>query len=134
MVTMKPTFSSIVIFVLTLLVVGWAAARSDQTAARVFVESPILRIEFDKQMRSRVIARFEGKEIALGPFTASETVSIDGAEVADFTLTGHKSQNVRETLGAGKQTTLTGTAGTLQKTVTVTMYDRFPQMAFFTVR
>ena len=32
----------------------------------------------------------------------------------------------RDEIGAGKQTTLTGTAGPLQKTVIVTTYDRFP--------
>ncbi len=40
---------------------------------------------------------------------------------------------MRDLLGAGRQT-LTGTAGAVQKTVVVTVYERFPQMAFFEVR
>ncbi len=52
----------------------------------------------------------------------------------DFALSGSKTGNVRDMIGAGNQTTLTGTAGTLQKTVVVTVYDKFPQMAFFKVQ
>jgi alpha-galactosidase len=98
------------------------------------VEGKNIRLEFDRNMHSRVVARFDGKETVLGPFTASESVTVDGAEVSDFVLSGGKQGNVNDALGAGKQTTLTGTAGALQKTVVVTVYDRFPQMALFDVK
>ncbi len=100
----------------------------------VKVEGRNIRLEFDSQTHSRVIARFGGKEIELGPLTASETAVIDGAEVRDFALGGSAQASVRDALGPGVQTTLTGRAGTVEKTVVITIYERFPQMAFFQVR
>jgi hypothetical protein len=104
-----------------------------------------IRIEFDSRMHSRVIARLDGKEIPLGLFSASETVTIDGTTLEDFALGENTKRNMRETLagsirhirdniGAGSQTTLTRNSGTIQKTLMVTVYDNFPQMAFFKVR
>src|SRR5580704_14761264 len=90
---------------------SWTSLRAADQAK---VEGKNIRLEFDSKMHSRAIARFDGKEIVLGPFTASETVTIDGAEVTDFALSGNKQANVRDSIGAGKQTTLTGTAGTVQ--------------------
>jgi len=97
------------------------------------VEGKNLRLEFDGKMYSRVVARFGGKEIALGAPAASETLTVDGNELTDFALTGVKEEPVTDALGKGKQTTLTGMEGAVQKTVAVTVYDRFPRMAFFHV-
>ncbi len=97
------------------------------------IQARNLRLEFDNKMHSRVVARFDGKEIVLGPFRASETVTVNGAELADFALSGVQEAKVNDSLGAGKQTTLTGTSGVVQKTVVITVRDRFPRMAFFHV-
>ena len=40
---------------------------------------------------------------------------------------------MRDLLGSGSRFVLTGTAASLKKTVTVTVYDQFPRMAFFDV-
>ena len=48
------------------------------------VEGGNLRLEFDRNMHSRVIARFGGKDIAMGPFAPSETLIVDGSELKDF--------------------------------------------------
>jgi alpha-galactosidase len=100
----------------------------------VRVEAANIQLEFDSRLHSHVIARFDGKEIVLGPFAPSETVTVDGTEVSDFVLSGHRQRSVSGPLGSGRQTTLTGTAGTVEKNVTATVYDRFPQMVFFQVR
>ena len=121
-------------------VIFWAAILAPcsplglHAADLVKVEAANIRLEFDNRLHSHVIARFDGKEIVLGPFAPSETVTIDGKEVSDFALTGHRQRSVSGPLGSGRQTTLTGTAGTVQKTVTLTVHDRFPQMVFFQVR
>lgn len=114
-------------------VAAWSWSARGAASDGVTVEAANIRLEFDKQMYSRVVAKFDGKETALGPFTPSESVTIDGTDVSDFALTGGREQNVRDALGAGRQTTLTGTAGPVQKTVTVTVYEHYPQMAFFNV-
>src|SRR4051794_5338918 len=89
------------------------------------VEAGNLRIEFDAKMHSRVIARFEHRDIVMGPFSPSETLSVGGADLSDFALATVKRQPVKDSFGAGKQTTLTGTAGAVEKTVEITVHDRF---------
>jgi alpha-galactosidase len=106
-------------------------AASPHTA---FVETENIRIEFDNRMYSRVIARFGGTNINMGPFAASETVVIDGKELTDFALASAQEHSVNDNFGPGKATTLIGTAGSVQKTVVVTVHERFPRMAFFEVR
>ena len=102
--------------------------------AVVRVQGKNIRLEFNSSLDSRVVASFDGKDIALGEFGPSETITIDGAEMADFALTSRRQQNVRDALGSGRQNSLTGISGSLQKTVLVTVYDQFPRFAFFTVR
>jgi alpha-galactosidase len=92
-----------------------------------------LRIEFDQRMRSRVVARFDTTEMVLGPFTASETLATAGKVWTEFLLTGQKQEPVKDAFGAGKRLTVEGKTGTLRKTVSVTVYDNFPAMAFFNV-
>jgi alpha-galactosidase len=94
------------------------------------IETRNLRLEFDKKMHSRIVARFDGKEIVMGPFAPSETITVDGTELADFTLTAVKQQAVNDSLGTGKQTTLTGTSGALEKSLVITVRDRYPRMVF----
>ena len=100
----------------------------------VNVESKNLRVEFNAKLYSRAIAKFDGREIVLGPFEPSESVIAGGKEFRDFTLSESKQQSVRDSIGSGKQTTLTGTSGSVQKTVTATVYDQFPRMVFLKVR
>ena len=86
---MTKAISSLLIFA-ALLVVGQSKARPDQSAARhaslAQVQSPSLRLEFDKNMRSRVVARFDGKEVPLGPFSCSETIKGKERSWRDFAL------------------------------------------------
>ncbi len=97
------------------------------------VEGGNLRLEFDRNMHSRVIARFDGKDIVMGPFSASETVTVDGSELKDFAFISEGYARVNDSFGPGKQTTLIGAAGPVQKTVVVTVHDQFPRMAFYEV-
>ena len=93
-----------------------------------------LRIEFDNHLCSRVVARFDKKETALGAFTASETVTTAAKTWAEFSLISQRHERMSDATGAGERLTLEGKEGALTKTVSVTMYDDFPAMAFFEVR
>src|SRR4029078_8761970 len=48
-----------------------------------------LRLEFDPQMRTRVIAELPA-EVPLGPFTYSETLLTKDGELRDFALQSHE--------------------------------------------
>jgi alpha-galactosidase len=98
------------------------------------IQSKNLIVQFDRSMRSRVVARFASKETALGPFVASETLVAPGRAIGPFRLVSENSERIREGIGAGQRLTLQGRAGKLTKTVVVTIYDDFPSMAVFDVQ
>jgi alpha-galactosidase len=98
------------------------------------IQGASLRIEFDHNLHSRVVARFDNKETTMGPFTASESVTAADKAWTEFPLTSQKHERVSDGFGKGERLTLTGKSGTLTKAVSVTMYDEFPAMAFFDVQ
>jgi alpha-galactosidase len=108
-----------------------------QTATPAAVKAEIagknLRVEFDRMLRSRVVARFDNRETRLGPFTASESVTTTGKIIKQFTFSSQNTERVNDSIGAGQKLTVVGKTGDLTKTVAVTIYDKFPTMAFFDV-
>ncbi|HYM05051.1 MAG TPA: glycoside hydrolase family 36 protein [Terriglobales bacterium] len=107
---------------------------SAYAAETVRVEGKNIRVEFNATMHSRLVAVLGGQERVLGDFTPSESISVSGNEITDFHLQKQAREPVRDNLGAGFRTTITGTASSLEKTVAVTVYDRYPRMAFFDVQ
>ena len=97
------------------------------------VEGKNIRVEFDDTMHSRVVASLGGQERVVGDFAPSEFIRISGLDVTDFSLQKQKHERVRDRLGTGSRTTITGTSPSMKKTVAVTVYDAFPRMAFFDV-
>lgn len=119
--------------VLVAVVLVALAGAPSFAAEGVSVQGKNIRIEFDKNMHSRVVALFGGQERVVGEFAPSEFIRVDGRDVTDFALQGKTSRPIHDRLGSGSRTVLTGTAASLKKTVTVTVYDSFPRMAFFDV-
>jgi alpha-galactosidase len=97
------------------------------------IQSRDLRIEFNKELHSRVVARFGGKDLGLGPFSTSETVRSLNQVWKDFSVESTRHNRVDDSLGSGEQLLLTGKSGVLGKTVSVTIYDEFPTLAVFDV-
>src|SRR5882724_10621612 len=120
---------------LTIVFASWASATAEETpASKPQIQGGNLRIEFDTHLRSRVVARFDKKETVMGPFTVSETVTTADKAWAGFLLTSQKHERMKDAFGEGERLTVEGKAGKLTKTVTVTIYDDFPAMAFFDVQ
>ena len=102
------------------------------------IESKNIRVEFNSLLHSRIVAKFDGRATPAGDFGPSEFVTAlvtagAASPIQDFTLSGHKQENVRDELGHGRRLSITGVSGGLQKTVVVTVYDEIPRMAFFQV-
>src|SRR6202790_2309030 len=116
------------------IVLSSSAGASDLHNDNPQIQSANLTIEFDHNLRSRVVARFDDKDTTMGAFTSSESVTAGGKRWTDFPLTSQKSERVTDAIATGERLILTGKSGTLTKTVTVTMYDDFPAMAFFDVQ
>ncbi|HEX4170680.1 MAG TPA: hypothetical protein VHZ55_34900, partial [Bryobacteraceae bacterium] len=133
---MTKALSSIVIYAI-LLVVSQSTARPDRITSRptasAEIESPSLRIEFDRNMRSRVVARLKGKEVPLGAFSASETVKGSARSWYNYALASQTHQRITDIYGGGEKLILVGRSGVLRKTLSVIIYDEFPNLAVFDV-
>ena len=133
---MTKSLSSLLIFA-ALMPVGRSSARPDQLVAYraglAEIQTANLRIEFDKNMRSRVIARFGGKDIPMGGFSASETVKGTERSWDDFSIVSQTHERITDIYGTGEKLTLAGTSGVLRKNLSVTIYDEFPNLAIFLV-
>jgi alpha-galactosidase len=97
------------------------------------IQSADLRIDFDKNTHSRVTARFNGKDIPLGGFSASETLKSKERSWDDFALVSQSHGRVNDTFGAGEKLTIIGKSGEVQKNLSVTIYDDAPNLAVFDV-
>jgi alpha-galactosidase len=106
------------------------AALPDSTNLQI--QSSVLRIEFDRNLRSRVVSLLGPSPQVLTPFTASETVT--GIRTwSIFPLNSSRRETVKDAFGAGERLSLTGKAGDLRKDVSVTIYSDFPGFAIFDV-
>jgi hypothetical protein len=110
------------------------ARAADVSPSAPQIQGEHLRIEFDRTLHSRVVARFDGHETPLGPFVASEKASIANKSWTEFSLVSQKHDRVTDPVGAGERLTVVGKSGPLTKEVSVSIYDEFPAMAFFDVR
>jgi len=110
------------------------AGAADKSSITPQIQGEHLRIQFDHYLHSRVVARFDGKETAMGPFVASERPAIADKIWSGFSLVSQKNERVSDAFGAGERLIVLGKSGPLTKEVTVTIYDEFPAMAFFDVR
>ncbi len=85
-------------------------------------------------MHSRVVAviRWTGtRHRRLQPRRNSSGCPV--SDVTDFSLQKQTRESVHDQLGPDLRSVLTGTAPSLKKSVTVTVYDAFPRTAFFEV-
>lgn len=114
------------------LLLVWSILRAASSPVRV--DGKGICLEFDSLLRSHVIAEIDGKGLVLGPFQASETITVDGQELRDFPLQSTNRRAVRDELGAGSQISISGLSGKVRKTAVATVYDTFPQMVFLKVR
>jgi alpha-galactosidase len=108
-------------------------AASNSSSTDLQIQSQVLRIEFDRQLHSRVVPLFDAAAKRLVPFSASETVSGVGHIWRDFALTSSHRERVSDIFGAGERLMLTGRSKDLSKTIAVTIYDDFPSIAVFDI-
>ncbi len=102
-------------------------------AAQTRIDGKGLSIELDSQLHSRVIAHFDGKDVPIGPMSASESATIDGKVMSDFAFTAQQMEKVHDRLGDGERLIVSGKSGTVEKTVSIALYDNFPTAAVFEV-
>ncbi len=78
---------------------GATAPRTEPAAGDLpQIQSSMLRIEFDRNMRSRVVARLKGREVPLGAFSASETVNGKDHAWYDFAVDSQTHERVADSV------------------------------------
>src|SRR6185369_4322066 len=93
-----------------------SAPSTKPTAGEVpSIESQRFRVEFDHNMRSRIVAKMKGTQVPLGPFSASETVEGKNRSWYDFVIDSQKQERVTDSVGGGEKLTITGSSGALRK-------------------
>src|ERR1700722_3037739 len=112
---------------------GFVPAAADNSSPDLQIQSSTLRIEFDRKLRSRIVALFGTTPSRLTQFSATETVSGIGRTWSDFALTSSRREHVSDVFGAGERLSLTGQSGDLRKSISVTIYSDFPSIAIFDV-
>jgi alpha-galactosidase len=130
----SPTGRTAIFWIIFINLFAAFAFAADAGAGNPQIQGGNIRVEFDTRLRSRVVARFNEKETVIGSFTASETVTAGDRLWTAFLLSSQKLERTKDALGEGERLIVTGKAGTLTKTVTVTVYNDFPAMAFFDVQ
>src|SRR5579884_2206953 len=110
-------------------VIAVVACAQMRVAPVAVVEGKNIRIEFDSAMRSRVVAVLDDREHVIGAFAPADSIQIRGTTLPQFSIADHK----REAVDGGSRTVITGNAGPVKRTETITVYDAFPRMAFFDV-
>ena len=98
-------------------------------AGAVSVRGKGIELEFDDRLHSRVVAVLEGKRVPLGPFSASETVRTARGERLDFAFLDHAEEPVSDGFGNGRRHRIRGRGPDLEKSVEITLYDDYPQIA-----
>jgi alpha-galactosidase len=106
-----------------------APAASQEPAA--VVANSTLRIEFDRNMRTRILLLDSGKALPLTGFGASEyVVDWDGRAIDQFELQHHDVAQIDGPSGRGTQHTLVGVSSQgLEKKVEITLAERHPSLA-----
>ncbi|ESQ91043.1 glycoside hydrolase clan GH-D [Asticcacaulis sp. AC460] len=93
-----------------------------------------LTIEYDSRLHSRLIRKSDN--LALTDFAPSDTLTLkDGTIVDAFALAGQTKTAVTDRHGKGTRFVITGrSADAIEKTVTVTFYEKYPGFALVTTR
>jgi len=106
---------------------------ANDSSGRMQIQSGLLRIEFDRNLHSRVVPLFAGAPKSVVPFSASETLTGANHVWSDFPSLASQTEQVSDVFGPGQRLSLTGQSGNVRKKVSVTIYNDFPSIAIFDV-
>jgi len=126
---------TVTLFLLILLIVAVSVfcAREPGQQAVMQVKGKMIRIDFDRSLHSRIIAKLNGATIPLGNYASSEFITVSGKEISDFQFEDQKQIDIENEIGKGKQYVITGKSGSLRKEIVIKIYDDFPTLAIFQV-
>jgi alpha-galactosidase len=110
---------------------GLSSRFAAAAAPPLAVGDSVISLEFDDDLRSRVLARGAHASQPLTDFEASETLQLaDGSRIDRFAFLGQQRESVNDAHGPGTRHVLRGVAAArIEKEIGITFYDRYPGFA-----
>jgi len=105
-------------------------AEYDICKVPVVVSNKKIKIEFDTQMKSRVLNMYSSKTVALGNFGSSHYITTQDGIVEDFQFRFTKCNEINNKYGHGMKCTISGTSNNIEKILYLNVYDVFPSTVF----
>ncbi|RZJ39747.1 MAG: alpha-galactosidase, partial [Brevundimonas sp.] len=107
---------------------GLGSGRAFAAAVAARAGDAMLTVEFDTALNSRLVSNLSGRPIALTDFAPSETVTLADDRIIDsFPYAAQTREAVSDVHGSGVRHTVRGvSAEGLEKTFSLTFYDRYP--------
>ncbi|MDR7333764.1 alpha-galactosidase [Roseateles asaccharophilus] len=110
------------------------AAHAAEGMGHVRLQDALVSLQFDEQMRSRIVSLAPKQPVALTGFDASEHLVVNGKPLARFTLQQAEPGKAATPFGAGQVLRLVGrSTDGVEKRVTVTLLDEHPGVALLDV-
>jgi len=110
----------------------WQSCAGDRTAA--VIRSGDLRLEFDSRLYSRVVFSADNLPLTLSVYAPSEFIETEDGQIDSFAFDKVEQENISDSIGQGKKYLISGKNADLTKTIEITVYDDFPDMAIYRVR
>jgi len=110
---------------------GWAfvALLFPATAPTTKLSGRQITLEFNQNLESRIVATLDGKPTPLGDFLEAEQIETSPKTEGAYKLHDRKQEAIRDQIGKGTRHILVATNGSLERRVTVDLYDDFPAWA-----
>lgn len=88
-----------------------------------------IKISVNDQMHTQVMKKSNSDWVAVTDFSPSEQLVTEQGIITDFALSSITESKINDASGRGVRKVFTGTSGNIQKTLTFTVYDKFPSIA-----
>jgi len=110
--------------------IGYACQDSDTVVA---IQSGDLRMEFDSRLYCRIEMSGAGGTRPLTELSPSELIETPGGRIDSFAYRDVNRTPLEDDFGSGRRYTIRGRNGSLVKTLQISVYDDFPDLAVYEV-
>lgn len=113
-------------------IAGSTALAADVPVAQI--QAPNIGMQFDEDGRTTITARFEGRSMAMGPASASESLLVDGKRLELWRVKRQSTATFSDKRGTARRLTITAQAADIEREETVDAFDRYGRVLVINVR
>jgi alpha-galactosidase len=105
-------------------------SKCDIRKTPIAVMNKTIGIEFDTRLKSRVFDLYGEETTALGNFESSHYITTREGIIDDFQFQNAACNEIDDKFGHGKEYTISGKSGDIEKILRLNVYDMFPSTVF----